>query len=1065
MRRLDILYEELDFKNGSLHSAMDNPSACRKRIDWVEKGEWLAAAKRAGADKIFFIDNNPIAVFAECGASLEEIVKAFNRAWCLARPRLLFLAFPGEIAVYVYDLAQKPVDENKKEEWKKLKRLDVLKDIGKVSRKLQQYHRDHVESGRLFADKRFGDLKNRADKALIRDLKTVRRELIHAGLSGDLIRFAHALIGRSIFIRYLEDRGILTEEYFLNLAREKAGWTDLLRNPVNRTGLNFSYHKTCYPRILADKAFTYALFRKLARDFNGDMFPDVDEEEKVVTLEHLTLIQDLLYGDAGIQKKLFFYSYRFDIVPLDLISSIYEEFYHEPKNDDEKNRKKRQGGAYYTPPVLVEFVLSRILTPGVLEKTPRILDPACGSGIFLVEAFRRIVRYEWFKNKQTPTFDGMKRILKEQIAGIEVNEEAARITAFSLYLSMLHYLAPPAIDRQIKMGNRLPNLVATTSGSVNHFHCILPGNAFDTELIESSPHWKERFGRECADVVVGNPPWGAPGRKADEKIRAEHKKIVDWCELSNKPIGDKEPSQAFLWRALDFLEEKGSAGMLVSAGVLFKHNTTTQAFRSQWLDCVRLEEVFNFTHVRKFFFKGVDSPFLFICFSKGGQEERLINYWSAKQSMIINNTQSIAFSRSDSHRLRSEDLAGITVWKEFWFGRAADRELLRFLRRQKRLFHFSDRKKCGRGYEIVSGIKNADALQSFKNLVIDDVTRYDSLNFSAPPQKVYRLGTISVYDGHRLLVQRGIHEKTSDKGGIVARCETEPFCFSNAIHGIKLKSPEEWKYKTILGILWSSVARYFFFMTASNWGLWHHEIHLDDELLQLPIIIEKSNPATKKVISIVDKLRSYHPQKKDIFHPDGTPEEEIEAKRREWEAELDEAVFELYGLNEEERDLIRDFCDVTLPFFYKPYDSIGVMPAVEKNDLSWIEKYIHIFCRRWNVYLGEDEEMRAEVHIGAHGNMIAVEFFPSDKGDPWDLDPKNETWGYILEEIGKALPQPMGTSQIVLDGLVHVVSDRGIIIIKKNEKRFWTRSLAREDADAALCKRMVDTMPEEGRQT
>jgi hypothetical protein len=104
------------------------------------------------------------------------------------------------------------------------------------------------------------------------------------------------------------------------------------------------------------------------------MFPDVDEEEQVVTREHLALIQDLLYGDAGIQKKLFFYSYRFDIVPLDLISSIYEEFYHVPISDDKKTRQKPQDGAYYTPPVLVEFMLSRILTPNVLDKTPRVLD-------------------------------------------------------------------------------------------------------------------------------------------------------------------------------------------------------------------------------------------------------------------------------------------------------------------------------------------------------------------------------------------------------------------------------------------------------------------------------------------------------------------------------------------------------------------------------------------------------------------------------------------------------------------------------------------------------------------
>jgi len=1057
MTLLNILYDQLDFKSGSLYTATDKPLSGQNGIDWLEKGEWLSAAKRVDAEKIFFIENNPVAVFAECETSLEEKVKAFNKAWCLARPRLLFLASPGEITVY--DLAQKPIDINNRKAWNNLRALEILQDLTEVSRKLQSFHRDNVESGRLFAEKRFGDLKNRADKALIRDLKTVRRELIDAGLKGNRVRFAHALIGRSIFIRYLEDRGILTRDYFHKIARQSAGWIDILHKPVSRGGFDFTKHETFYPRVLSDKAFTYALFRKLAQDFNGDIFPDVDEEEQIVDQKHLRKLQDLVYGDVGIQKKLFFYSYRFDIIPLDLISSIYEEFYHGSARDDEKKAKMRQDGAYYTPPVLVEFVLSRVLTLSVLKKSPRIMDPACGSGIFLVEAFRRIVRYEWHKKKQPLTFDELKGILKDQIAGIEANDEAARITAFSLYLSMLHYLDPPAIDQQIKMGNRLPNLIATTSRSTNHLHCILPKNVFDVKMIESIPVWNERFGRGCVDIVVGNPPWGAPGKKADAVAKERHKTLLDWCKSNNKPIGDEEPSQAFLWRALDFLKTNGKAGMLVSAGVLFKHSKTTQQFRRHWFDSVRLEEVFNYSHVRKFFFKGGMSPFLSVFFSKQGQRDKPVYYWSAKQTITINKTQAIALSKYDMHVIWHEDLMGLSIWKEFWFGRTADRKFFNFLRRHPRLGQYAARDKSGQGFVVSSKEKPADNLQSFRSLIINTFSRYDSLSFSDPPKKVYRLGNISTYSGHRLVVKRGIDERAVDKGRIVGRYESEPFCFTNAINGIKLESPEEWKYKTILGIVWSSVARYFFFMTSSNWGLWHHEIHLDDELLQLPVILDISNPATKRLIAIVDKLRNYHPEKRDILHPHEPSEETIQAQRREWERELGEAVFELYELNDEHKDLIRDFCEVTLPFFYRPFDSVGAMQAVKKSDLSWIENYIHIFCLRWNAYLGSDEEMRGEVHIGAHENMLAVEFYVAEKGDSYDLKLKDNSWGSILDQVGEVLPQPMGVSQIILDGFVHVVSDSGIILIKRNEKRFWTRSLAREDADAIICKRMVDTMP------
>ncbi len=1059
MNSLNILYKELDFNGGALLKSTDEPSHCRHRNDWLEKGEWLAAAKRADAEKIFFVENNPVVVFSECGREPIDKIKAFNKAWCLARPRLLFLASPGEITVY--DLAQKPADENNPKEWERLRTLKVLDDLKKVSCELQEFHRDNIESGQVFGDERFGDLGNRADKALIRDLKTIRRELINAGLTGKHVHLAHALIGRSIFIRYLEDRDILSEKYFRNVAGQKAGWTEMLTGSGNYVGADFSKTISLYSRVLNDKEFTFALFKALARDFNGDIFPCIEEEEESITPEHLSLIRDLLYGNVGIQKKLFFYSYRFDIIPLDLISSIYEEFYHSSTSDEEKKSKARQEGAYYTPSVLVEFVLSRVLTSDVIKQTPRVLDPACGSGIFLVEAFRRIVRYEWHRKKAPLTFDELKAILKNQIAGIEVNPEAARISAFSLCLSMLHYLDPPAIDHQIKQGNKLPCLLASNNRASNNYHCILAENAFDIETIESNVLWRDRFNKECADVIVGNPPWGKPGSKADSSSKARHRMMIDWCKSHGRSIGDEEPSQAFLWRASDFMKNNGKAGMLVSAGVLFKHGSTTQAFRTEWMTKNRFDEVYNFAHVRKFFFKGAISPFLAICFSKGRKKNNSVRYGSAKQTHNLHKNQVVMFSRHDLHWLLREDLANNVVWKTYWLGHYADSKFVKQLSQHKHLGSFVDRAKSGAGFKV--GTRD-QTFYDIKCISHKTVSRYDSFELEDPPSKTERPRAIQMYTFPRLIVKRGINEQALDKGRIVARYTEKDFTFSEWLYGVQFTSPEQWLYKAMLGIIWSSISRYYLFMTSSQWGLWYSNIHFVDELLQLPVVLDKDNISTTKVISVVDKLRAYHPEKQDVLPQKGVSESTIEAKRRKWEAQLDDAVFDLYGLSEEQKDLIRDCCDVTLPFFYKPFDSVGAMKAVDDSDYSGIENYVKIFCRRWNGYLDKNGEMRAEVHVGAHGNMVAIEFYSADKKDSWDLEPKDDSWGYVLEQIGNSLPQPMGTSQILLDGLVHVVSDDGVIIIKRNEKRFWTRSLAREDAEATLCKRMADTMQPEGRK-
>jgi hypothetical protein len=1058
MKSLDIIYDVLDYKSGELLSATNKPTALLHANDWVEKGEWLTAAKNAGVDKVFFVGNNPVVVFAQCSDDPKERIGIFNRIWSLARPRILFLASPGEVTVY--DLAQEPIRVNEKEigkDQKQLKSLETLHDVMKVAHKLQDYHRDNIESGRIFEKRRFGDIKKRADKALISDLKSVRRELSQAGLSGKNLRFAHALIGRSIFIRYLEDRCVLTEDYFEKVARKQARWTDLLKYPTSREKLDFSKCNALYPRILENKEFTYALFRALAYDFNGDMFPDVDEEEKTVAAKHVKLIQDLLYGDIGIQKKLFFFTYHFDIVPLDLISSIYEEFYHSSIHEDEKKNKARQDGAYYTPPVLAEFVVSRVLDAEIIRNKPRVLDPACGSGIFLVEAFRRIVRYEWQKKNDSLTFDELKSILKNQIAGIEVNEEAARVTAFSLYLAMLNYLEPPSINDQIRQGNKLPNLLVTSNHGVNHYNCIWVGNTFDTDAIGNDRLLQKMFGNGCADVIVGNPPWGSPGNKADKDAKQREKVMLEWCKQNRHLIGDKEPSQAFLWRALDFLKENGKAGMLVSAGVLFKHSSTTQEFRYQWMRCLCLKEVFNFAHVRRFFFNGSISPFVMIVFQKSKQDGKSVEYWSAKQVATLKETQAILFSKYDRNILNDVDLTQNNLWKTGWFGRPADLHFLKHLIGScGTLLEFVDRKNSGQGFKLSPQKTPAPELSKLPGLVLSSFSRFDQLEMhSESLRSVYRKGCLSCYSGRRLLVRRGISELL-EKGQIICRYEELPFYFTSAIIGLKMKSDSPDEYKLLTGILWSSLSRYFFFNTSSTWGLWHDEVDLDNELLRLPIVRKKDNYLSKKILNIVDKFRNYHPQEQDLMHPDGIPGAEIEAKRRKWETELDEAVFELYGLNEEQKDLIRDCCEVTLPFFYQPYDSIGAMPAVKKNDFSWIETYTRIFARRWNTYLDSETEMRAVVHLGAHENMLAVEFFPSSSSDLWSLEPKTDTWSYILEEIGAVLPQPMGTSQIMLDGIVHAVTDNSIIIIKRNEKRFWTRSLAREDADATLCKRMME---------
>ena len=1054
---LNTLYHALDFQSGALLSASESPTSELSLSDWLEKGEWLAAAKRAGAEKIFFVDNNPVVVFASCGSGDLEKEELFNSIWCLGRPRLLFLAAPGEISVL--DLAQEPLDlKHRLGSSRELKTLETITELAKVSELLKSFHRDQIESGRVFGEERFGDINNRADKALIRDIKVVRRELMAAGLNGDKLKYAHALIGRSVFIRYLEDRGIITYEYFARVAEINPEWKELLHGNGGKPDL--SDVRSYYARALDSKAFTYAVFRELAQDFNGDMFPDIDDEELAVLQNHLDRIQELLYSDAGVQMKLFFYTYNFNIVPLELISSIYEEFYDSDPDDYANYSKARMDGAYYTPSVLAELTVSRVLTADELCKYPRVMDPSCGSGIFLVESFRRIVRYEHFSHNQRLSFDTLRNILKKQIAGIEVNEEAARITAFSLYLAFLHYLSPPAITEQIAVGNRLPNLLVSGTDSDNHYQCILVGNAFDEEKIANKPFLAERFGENSANIIVSNPPWGDLKKSNDPAIKERQRIMLNWLKKRNKVLGDNESSQAFLWRYLDFLPDGGKASALVSYGVMLKQSTKSQSFREQWMKEVQLREVYNFIHASNFFFENAASPFLMLVLQKGEQRNEPVTYSVIKRSRLLRGFHAIAVSKYDVHYLRDEKLSSKELWKTYYFGGVHDRRFILQMQRRSRLEQYLDHVNSGRGYQLASQKNRADKLHDYK-AVKKLADRYTKPILEDPPEFVERYGTTGAYHGRRILVNEGVSGSNSQKGVITAQYHEDPFCFNRSITGLKLTGQSVENYKTLLGVLWSSLARYYFFMTTTNWGVWYYKI-LVDELMDLPIDF-RNDGSEGKIIKAVDKLRNYQPTIKNLLNMDGEFEDKIDETRRIMQDDLDNAVFEYYGMTEEQKDLVRDFCNVTLPFFYKPYDSVSCLPLTE-GDLLWLQdNYIMVFIGRWKAYLDDDSKMEAVIHSDNSNSIIAIEFYPVDKTDTSNIHFKRiDSWRSVLDRFSDTSHFCPNASQIIIDGVFHIVSNTAIVILKRNEKRFWTKSLAREDADITLLKYMTTPDTENG---
>ncbi len=1041
---LDAAYKELDFQNGDLVAG----DLLRTDDAWTEKGDWADLTEHVGADAIFFVQRNPVVVFAKCDEDdPESLRRLFNRVWCMSRPNLLFLATPGELAVY--DLTNPPAQTQ--QDWKGLKPLDLVTSVSEVSSLLKAYHRAQIESGRLFEDRQFGTANCRADKSLIQDLRTVRRSLMAQGLADANLKYAHALIGRSIFVRYLEDRGILTQRYFERVARRNREWNLILSSSPATPYVNQDMENVCYLKVLGNKDFAYALFRRLAKDFNGDMFPEDDKEECTVTQTHLTLLQGFLRGDTEEQQKLFFWAYKFDIIPIELVSSIYEEFY------TTKSGKKDGRGTHYTPSALVEFLLSQVLTRERLDTNPVILDPACGSGIFLVESFRRIVRYRVQQQKgRRLTAQQLRNILRDQIRGIDINEEAVRVASFSVYLALLHYQQPPDILKQIQQGHRLPCLVRPsrrTSKSAESFDILHATNAFSDDVDIK------------ADVVVGNPPWGdAPSD--DSGGREQAQVALDWCSSRDCPVGDRERSQAFIWRAMDFLAKDGSAGLLVSSGILHKHSRKSKEFRAKWLSQVLLEQVVHFAHVRRVFFPAASAPFASVVFrcSRADTNGDTFMYTSAKKTGVVDGTQSVILSKNDIHYVRQRDMtANDALWKILWWGNHHDKALIEFIGMSSPLEEIVDRENSGQGYTPGS-LKPNEWLSGYQELPLQGITRYGELDLSrlkSVPRQVHRRGVQGAYSGLRLLVRQGIKESGEPKGQVIARVVEEDFCFTNSINSIRLREASHECYMTILGILWSSLARYFFFLRSSAWGLWHNQLHLD-EILSLPVQFASEGRVQKEILGCVKKLREL--PARTVFD---------DSQIRSLETQLDKAVFDLYELSESERDLVSDMCDVGIPFFYDPHDSRGARPLVfyrlerregtssdldeDTDDRLDISGYLHIFLRMWNRELEPEGEFSWRVIAPGYPTpMLAVVFTTQPKGAELecDIESDEKAWQDLLNQLAESLRTPFGSDRIYVDGLARVVSPTQIVIIKRNEGRFWTRSAAREDAEATLLKAM-----------
>ena len=842
------------------------------------------------------------------------------------------------------------------------------------------------------------NLQNRVDKYLIKSLINVSRKLEKEGLKDkDII---HKLVMRSLFLLYLEDKGATTKPFYAT----------------------FLDHADSYFKVLENIEATYNLFQRLSNDFNGSLFTITQEERNLVKPNHLELIKKcFINGCENDEQITLFEGWRlfdFSIIRIELLSEIYENFLSEL---DEKNKK--DSGTFYTPPSLVELILNEKL-PIQKDKTNyniKTLDPSCGSGIFLVQSFKRLVkRYENKYQKKLTDFDILVKILKDNIFGIEIEPKSIKVAAFSLYLALLDNLDPKTgwWNGNIKFPYLINDPDDLTLNEQGY-------NLFKRDTISDFEISKlQNF-----QLVVGNPPFGTKNLSTTIKV---------YCEANDFA---KEMVLPFMHKA-PLLAPKGEIALIFNTKVLTNTGGTYQNFR-QWLFNENyVEKIYNFSILRKAkknfggqLFGSAVEPISIVFYQKEKPEnpKETITYYAPKTYIKNDVLEGIVIDSSDEKHLpRIEcEKKDSKIWKIAMWGSYFDFELIKKHEKNSLKDYFknnNDKWIKGTGLHIPSKDYNnkENLITPDKTINTTRVSRYlvNESNLQDNNTEYLKIDK-KLTEAPFLIVKKGI-----TKGNIYASLVDFDTCILNRIYGVKTEDIDS--LKILLLYFNSTYAKYFQFNFSSAWGLKYDDI-LDNELYSLPNIFDFLNNEVKlDLLTLIDKILSIKKSN------------EVNQNILHLEEEIDQIIYnDVLKLSKDEQIIIQETLIYGLNLFEKQEKSDAVKHVLK------IDYYSNRLTNDLNNWL-DDVDLKASVtHYNIDKNcplyMVKISF-----GNEYRKPILSKEDIYKeLKTLDKKLWEEESQNLYFRKKLNYYDGD-DVYIIKPNQRRFWSQTAAMEDCKSLL---------------
>lgn len=884
-----------------------------------------------------------------------------------------------------------------------------------------------VTSGEFFhAHAKSFNRTQRVDQALLANLEATRDKLASITARKAAADVLDALLCRLVFTCYLFDREVIGEKYLRDLNLSDASH---LRDVL---GIK--------PRSKA-KTVLYRLFGRLAKDFNGDLFSDdLSAEAMLITDTHIEKLDDFFRGTDVLGGQTAFWPYDFGAIPIETISAIYERFL----------KSAEKTGAFYTPRFLAELVLDVALGDRRSLRDLRYLDPACGSGIFLVGLFNRMAE-EWKRANPEARNDRraseLMALLRSRLFGIDLNPTACRITAFSLYLAYLDQLDPRDIQDLQTKGRALPNLIRKLDQPVDPSSegGIWCGDFFN----ENAPY------PAGVDVLVGNPPWGSHAGKGTEAAR--------WLEAHGREVPDGQIAAAFMWKAAAHAASDGRICFLVPHGILFNHSRAALDFQKSFMKTYALDRVLNLTDYQFFLFSEARHPALVVSYRNSEPaRDHKVRHWAPKTDWKVLRAEVITVSEQDQAVLLLpailRDLEGDDapqIWKRVSTSSPRDRRLLDRLaalpRLRERVRQPRERSSdkpwlMAEGFQPLGENDPSSSRRSLQlpgNLFIPASSERLQLLLLPEDCETRRSSTVIT---RRLIrdtqIFRAPHVLVSKGYGSIAYADFD-VSFQHALRGIAGPKRDRPLLMFLAAYMRSPLARYFQFHTSSNWGVSRQEVHVE-EVLRLPFPLPDATHDPARCAKIVEDAVSIiqvttRESKKTLVHRESLIDDT--------QKKLDALVYEYFDVATSEQILVEDTVRLAIESF-RPGARAASIPTIEPSTPQDRQRYTSRLCATLNGWIqaGSKQVIGGEPQVASQagiGVVVLERTGGRTNSAPW-LESNGDLLA-ALDSLRNAAAIKSNTFELARG--VKLFDGPRLYVVKPLGRRYWSETAALNDAD------------------